>query len=312
MYSAAMAFPKRGTRNLEVDGRSYLWHISPKYVDFGSALATLRLRDGGPILHYHLEWFPSGAEAAELIRWAISAGWLERKSASYVARVRGAFELQDYLRVRSRRAAYGHLPIQRSDPPPTPADIALLEIELGAQLPKSFLDFLSVGNGGYLDYVVDIPTTEGRSEALSFCSFFSTTSSSSNGTFLSELRRARERSGISIGVLPFARDGGGSVVYLDLSAGAGRVVALITSLPARATSESGNPGLFPLATSFREYVGMLRLDRDAVLDELEHASEWSQVAATEAYLDNGLPGWWKDAQLAKAMTRARRRVTPRH
>jgi hypothetical protein len=38
-----------------------------------------------------------------------------------------------------------------------------------------------------------------------------------DGTFVGEIRSAREYVKIPQGVLPFARDGGGSVVYLDLS-----------------------------------------------------------------------------------------------
>ena len=50
---------------------------------------------------------------------------------------------------------------------------------------------------------------------------------------MGEIRSAREYVKIPQGVLPFARDGGGSVVYLDLSReGNGRVVAFVMDRPA--------------------------------------------------------------------------------
>ncbi len=73
-----MAFPKRGTRKLTVDGRVFLWHLRPRDLDYG-AVATVRAEDGGPLLHYWpADFYPSPSEAAHVIRAALVDGWDER------------------------------------------------------------------------------------------------------------------------------------------------------------------------------------------------------------------------------------------
>ena len=77
-----MSFPKRGTRRLVVEGLTYHWHMSPKDLE-GVPLATVRAVDGGPLLHYWPPYgVPSPAEAAAVIRFAVSAGWPSRKPGS--------------------------------------------------------------------------------------------------------------------------------------------------------------------------------------------------------------------------------------
>jgi hypothetical protein len=128
---------------------------------------------------------------------------------------------------------YRHLAIERARPAPTDTQLAAIENLLGARLPASFRDFLRVANGGYLEYVVDVRMGSGKTEPLCFCGLFSADEGTfCDGTFVGEIRSAREYVKIPQGVLPFARDGGGSVVYLDLSLeGNGRVVAFVTGLP---------------------------------------------------------------------------------
>lgn len=78
-----MAFPKKNTRNLIVDGREFHWHTeTDSAVDHGAARATIRAVSGGPILHYCMLEFPSAAEAAEMIRFAQEHGWEDRKPGS--------------------------------------------------------------------------------------------------------------------------------------------------------------------------------------------------------------------------------------
>ena len=208
---------------------------------------------------------------------------------------------------------FRHLAVEGAEAPATPGEIAELETSLGARLPKSFVDFLAVANGGYLEYVIDVPVDEGEFEPLSFCSIFSTRSeeSADGETFLDEPWSAREYAGIPEGVLPFARDGGGSTVYLDLSQeGAGRVVAFVTELPAWAGSSRQESAFISIAASFDDYVSKLRLDREAVLDHLEHdTSEASDLASIVAFLDLGLPGWRDDEELRDAVAEARQRLT---
>lgn len=128
---------------------------------------------------------------------------------------------------------FRHLAIEGAKPPPTETQLAIIETLLGANLPASFREFLRVANGGYLQYVVDVPSASGRIEQLCFDRIFSADEGTFlDETFIGEIRSAREYAKIPQGVLPFARDGGGSVVYLDLSCdGNGRVVAFVMGLP---------------------------------------------------------------------------------
>jgi len=72
-----MTMPKRGTRKLVVDGREFAWHLSPGDADeLGTAPATVAAAEGSGVLHYWpAEGFPSPREAAEVVRFALTAGW---------------------------------------------------------------------------------------------------------------------------------------------------------------------------------------------------------------------------------------------
>jgi hypothetical protein len=207
---------------------------------------------------------------------------------------------------------YRHLAIERAKPAPTDTQLAAIENLLGARLPASFRDFLRVANGGYLEYVVDVRMGSGKTEPLCFGGLFSADEGTfCDGTFVGEIRSAREYVKIPQGVLPFARDGGGSVVYLDLSLGGnGRVVAFVTGLPEWAGLRTES-AFIELASSFDEYVAKLRIDRDTVIDQLlDDASNLSHVDATEEWLDIGMPRWREDAELVTTLREARRRLTP--
>jgi hypothetical protein len=124
-----------------------------------------------------------------------------------------------------------------------------------------------------------------------------------------EIRSAREYQKVPPGVLPFARDGGGSLVYLDLSPeGRGRVVAFVEGLP-EWTGRRTESAFIELASSFDEYVIKLRIDRGAVIDRLQHdAQSIEHVDATEEWLDIGIPSWRSDPELAASVQEARRRL----
>jgi hypothetical protein len=51
--------------------------------------------------------------------------------------------------------------------PSTDTQLAVIEKLLGANLPASFRDFLRVSNGGYPQYIVDVPTGSGDLRRLS-------------------------------------------------------------------------------------------------------------------------------------------------
>lgn len=184
-----------------------------------------------------------------------------------------------------------------------------MEEALGASLPGSFREFLRAAGGGALEYVFDVPTPRGGTEPMTFGAIFSTHASDPEN-LLRELASARELIKVPPGVLPFARDGGGSVVYLDLSPeGGGRVVAFLDARPAWTGRERAS-GFVELATSFDAYVEKLRIDREYVIESLEQeVSAPSHVDATEEWLDIGMPGWReRDAELAAAVVAARARV----
>jgi SMI1 / KNR4 family (SUKH-1) len=207
---------------------------------------------------------------------------------------------------------YRHLAIERAKPAPTDTQLAAIENLLGARLPASFRDFLRVANGGYLEYVVDVRMGSGKTEPLCFGGLFSADEGTfCDRTFVGEIRSSREYVKVPQGVLPFARDGGGSVVYLDLSLeGNGRVVAFVTGLP-EWTGLRTESAFIELASSFDEYVAKLRIDRDTVIDQLlDDASNLSHVDATEEWLDIGMPRWREDAELVTTLREARRRLTP--
>jgi hypothetical protein len=206
---------------------------------------------------------------------------------------------------------FRHLAIERAGPAPTAAQICAIETLLGASLPASFVDFLAVANGGYLEYAIDVAMENGSTEPLSFCGLFSADDGDfCDETFVGEIRSGRAYAKIPMGVLPFARDGGGSIVYLDLSPeGQGRVVAFVVGLPGW-TGLRQESAFLTLASSFDEYADKLYLDREATLDHLEYdATESSHVQATEEYLDIGQPSWRSDEELVNAIDDARSRIS---
>lgn len=147
-------------------------------------------------------------------------------------------------------------------------------------------------------------------EPLCFCGIFSTGEGEfCDETFVGEIRAAREYQKVPPRVLPFARDGGGSIAYLDLSAeGRGRVVAFVEGLPAWAGLRTES-NFIELASSFDAYVEKLRIDRESVLDTLRNDTrEPEHVDATEEWLDIGIPAWREDPELAAAVREARHRV----
>lgn len=205
---------------------------------------------------------------------------------------------------------YRHLAIEGAKSPPSDSQLRAIEDELGAKLPTSFREYLNSANGGYLEYVIDMPAGTGQVEGLSFCGLFSADIGTfCDETFIGEIRSGREHTKIPKGVLPFARDGGGSIVYLDLTQnGNGRVVAFVEGLPGWAGKRTESV-FIEVASSFDEYINKLRVDIEAVTDHLENdASELSQVVATEKWLDIGLPNWRTKVSLLGAIQSARERI----
>lgn len=207
-------------------------------------------------------------------------------------------------------SVFRHLVIEEAQAPPTLGEIEAIEAELGARLPASFVEYLTAANGGYLEYTVDVTMANGKTEQLSFCSLFSSRPTPRACSFVDEIRNARELIQAPPGVLPMARDGGSSMLYLDLSPeGKGRVVAYIQGLPEWAGLRTES-GFTELAKSFDEYIALLQIDREALLDHLRYdGSEPAHLDAMEEYLDLGVPAWREDPELREAVQAARARVS---
>lgn len=152
---------------------------------------------------------------------------------------------------------YEHLEIQGAKGAPEPEEVAAIESLLGRPLPQYFIDFLKVANGAYLDYCVRVPPD---GEEMSFCQLYEAGKKNgeySYGTLIYEIQFEREFKRIPEEVLPFARDGGSSVVYLDLTPeGNGRVVAYVHGRPAWAGGDEQDR-FVELAPGFGEYIKML-------------------------------------------------------
>ncbi len=153
---------------------------------------------------------------------------------------------------------FDHLEIEGAKDAPTPQEIEEIESLLGAKLPQDFLDFLEIANGAYLNACIRIPPDD---EELSFCTVYQTGKDESGSygyeTFIGEIQMERQHKNTPKEVLPFARDGGSSVVYLDLTAeGNGRVVAFVHGLPDWASNHQEDRYIV-LAPDFLSYTKLL-------------------------------------------------------
>ena len=153
-------------------------------------------------------------------------------------------------------AFYKHLKIYGSKGAPAPDRIREIEMLLEVSLPVDFLEFLNAANGGYFEYCVD---AEG--DTFNFGNVYHAGKDASGnygfGSLVGEIERARRAfPDIPMQVVPFARDGGGSYVFLDLTeTGGGRVVAFVQGLP-EWTGKSQEDRFIEIAPSFGEFIDM--------------------------------------------------------
>lgn len=167
------------------------------------------------------------------------------------------------------------------------AALDAIEHELGAALPVDYRAFVSDVGGGTVPYAVWLPPGARDAEAIQFDHLVTV-----DGLMA---ERAAYLAGslpevMPPSLLPVARDGGGSMLYVDLADGA--VWAFVTGLPAWAGEPAGPRG-GRLAASWSDYLAMLRMDPDYARDVWEdrHDADPEWVAALEAWLDDGLPDW---------------------
>src|SRR5687768_3529763 len=89
---------------------------------------------------------------------------------------------------------YRHLAIERARPAPTAAQLRAVEDLLGAKLPHSFREFLQVANGGYIEYLIDVPTGDGTTEPISPGGIFSADEGTfGDETLVGEIRSSRQQ-----------------------------------------------------------------------------------------------------------------------
>jgi hypothetical protein len=195
---------------------------------------------------------------------------------------------------------YKHVVIQDYKGPPDPHEIDAVETELGTTLPDGYRQFLEIANGGTLEYCIRVPATADGEEMM-FCDLFypgkDRHGGYGDGTLIGEIQNHRRFISIPKSVLPFARDGGDSTLYLDLTEdGQGRVIAFVLGLPAW-TGLRQESGFVEVASSFDDYISRLYLDdeyieesltllRKAVLEEDENKAQ-----ANREFLDLAVPDW---------------------
>jgi hypothetical protein len=176
---------------------------------------------------------------------------------------------------------------------PLPVDaVAVLEAEIGQPLPAQYRSFLDVAHGGEFLYATRVPP-DPSGEVMEF-GFTPLGTDAGEENVLSSYR-----AGVRYGpdrmrrLLPIARDGGGSTLYLDLDPEhVGRVWAQVTALPDWAGGRSR--GVFALADTFDDYLDQVFVDPDVAQDAWEQSDyrggeEYRRALA--ACFDQSLPGW---------------------
>lgn len=174
----------------------------------------------------------------------------------------------------------------------TDAAIEQLEADLGARLPDDYRQFLKTCNGGYVDYDVLATMANGDKELLSFALYGLDAAEGyeSNPFELAQLRKDPDFP--TTGLLPIGRDGGASILLLDLRDGRQDVAAMVAGLPAWAGRRQQGNEYVVLADSFNGYLDALYLSHDRIADHIDHfIISADSIEATLTWLDNGSPGW---------------------
>lgn len=184
---------------------------------------------------------------------------------------------------------YRHLIFEAMNPVTDEGAIARFENVLGCKLPDDYKAFLFACNGSGLDYDVRIPFPDGHAEYLSF-GFFPFEENGGVETNPHELIQDRQYDDLPDGVLPIGRDGGDSMLYLDLREGC-QVLAWVRGLPAW-TGKRQEDTFVVLADSFDEYLGLLELSDETVENHIkDFFATPESVAATIEWFDSGSPNW---------------------
>ncbi|OZO05217.1 SMI1/KNR4 family protein [Pseudomonas sp. IB20] len=185
--------------------------------------------------------------------------------------------------------------------------ISQLEAQLGARLPDDYRQFLKVCNGGTVDYDVLATMSNGEEELLSF-SLYGLQPGETYESNPFELEQLRKQPGFpAMGLLPIGRDGGASILLLDLRDGRQDVGAMVAGLPAWKGRRQQGDEYVVLADTFTAYLDALHLSQERIAEHINHfVISADTIEATLAWLDQGSPGWrerYRDVWNARVVDR---------
>jgi cell wall assembly regulator SMI1 len=175
-------------------------------------------------------------------------------------------------------------------------DFDRVERVVGVALPPGYRRFMKVAHGGTLQYAVRLPPDDSTGQVIEFSSLYDVVGDGSD-TLIGELRAHPSTfmaEALPAPLLPVARDGGGSQLYLDVrSESHGTVWASMHGLPHWAGGDGQDRGGV-VAASWDDYLRMLFIDEEMARGTWEDAvdgaeDDWLQSVID--WLDAGLPGW---------------------
>ncbi|QDQ88376.1 SMI1/KNR4 family protein [Alcaligenaceae bacterium SJ-26] len=181
--------------------------------------------------------------------------------------------------------------IETTQPPASEQALEHIETVLGTTLPEDYKNFLRTVNGGYLEYDLSVSFEDGSHEYLSFSALFHADMADEWESNPFELTQARQHPDFPrFGVLPIARDGGSSVLYLDLRQGC-QIVAHVAGLPAW-TGKRQQDTLLVVASSFDDYLQRLTLSKETILGHIQAFDATPDtVQATLEWFDSAGKTW---------------------
>ncbi|WP_421560298.1 SMI1/KNR4 family protein [Pseudomonas sivasensis] len=170
--------------------------------------------------------------------------------------------------------------------------LAQLEATLGARLPDDYRQFLKTCNGATVEYDVLATMSNGDKELLSFL-LYGLDPSEQYESNPFELEQLRKQPGFpATGLLPIGRDGGASVLLLDLREGRQDVGAMVAGLPAWTGRRQQGDEYVVLADSFNAYLDLLHVSQERIAEHINHfVISDETIDATLAWLDQSSPGW---------------------
>jgi cell wall assembly regulator SMI1 len=143
-------------------------------------------------------------------------------------------------------------------------DFDRVERVVGVALPPGYRRFMKVAHGGTLQYAVRLPPDDSTGQVIEFSSLYDVVGDGSD-TLIGELRAHPSTfmaEALPAPLLPVARDGGGSQLYLDVrSESHGTVWAFMHGLPHWAGGDGQDRGGV-VAASWDDYLRMLFIDEE--------------------------------------------------